>query len=53
MADDMTRDEAYEFYGEGGTYDYLDEIEDEERGLTLREVMVERQIEAQHKSKEV
>ncbi len=41
---DMTRSEANEFYGEAGTYDYLDEIEDEERGLTLREVMAERQV---------
>ena len=47
MADKMTRAEAYEFYGEGGTYDHLDEIEDEERGLTLREVRAERQLEAQ------
>ena len=51
MPEEMTRAEAYEFYGEGGTHDHLDEIEED--GLTLREVMAERQAEAQHTSKEV
>ena len=42
----MTREEAYAYYGEGGTQDHLDEPDDEEVGLTVREARASRQMEA-------
>ena len=41
---DMTSNESAEYYGEAGTNDHLDEPDDTEPGMTVREAGVVRQI---------
>ncbi len=46
---DMTSTESAEYYGEAGTNDHLDEPDDTEPGMTVREAGVVRGLEATRK----
>ena len=45
----MTSNESAEYYGEAGTNDHLDEPDDTEPGMTVREAAALRRLEATHK----